>query len=60
MNAAQKNYEDTTVCHSFQVSSLEAWHITSAHTPLNHIDGGLLPDTYLHLINKNERWLVNA
>ena len=30
---------------------LEAWHINSAHAPLNRDDGGLLPDAYLHLIN---------
>ena len=31
---------------------LEAWHINSAQAPLNRDDGGLLPDTYLHLIRK--------
>ena len=31
---------------------LEAWHINSAHAPLNRDDGGLLPDVYLHLINR--------
>ena len=31
---------------------LEAWHINSAHAPLNRDDGGLLPDTYLHLVRK--------
>ena len=31
---------------------LEAWHINSAHAPLNRDDGGLLPDAYLHLINR--------
>ena len=31
---------------------LEAWHINSAHTPLNCEDGNLLPDAYLHLIRK--------
>ena len=31
---------------------LEAWHINSAHTPLNRDDGGLLPDAYLHLVKK--------
>ena len=31
---------------------MEAWHINSAHAPLNRDDGGLLPDTYLHLINR--------
>ena len=31
---------------------LEAWHINSAHAPLNRDDGGLLLDTYLHLVRK--------
>ena len=31
---------------------VEAWHINSAHAPLNRDDGGLLPDAYLHLINR--------
>ena len=31
---------------------LEAWHINSAHVPLNRDDGGLLPDAYLHLVRK--------
>ena len=31
---------------------LEAWHINSAHAPLNRDDGGLLPDAYLHLVRK--------
>lgn len=35
---------------------LESWHNNSAHAPLDHDDGGPSPDTYLHLINKNERW----
>ena len=34
---------------------LEAWHINSAHAPLNRDDGGLLPDTYLHLIKTKGR-----
>ena len=34
---------------------LEAWHINSAHVPLNRDDGGLLPGIYSHLINKNKR-----
>ena len=33
---------------------LEAWHISSTHSPLNHDDGGLLPYTYLRLINNNK------
>ena len=28
------------------------WHTNSAHAPLNRDDGGLLPDAYLHLINR--------
>ena len=31
---------------------LEAWHINSAHAPLNRDDRGLLLDTYLHLVRK--------
>ena len=31
---------------------LEAWHINSANAPLNRDDGGLLLDTYLHLVRK--------
>ena len=31
---------------------LEAWYINSAHAPLNRDDGGLIPDTYLHLVRK--------
>ena len=34
---------------------LEAWHINSAHAPLNRDDGGLLPDAYLHLVRKKDR-----
>ena len=30
----------------------EAWHINSAHAPLNREDGGLLPDAYLHQVRK--------
>ena len=40
-------------------SFLEAWHINSAKAPLTLDDGGLLPDTYLHLRSKNNRWLVS-
>ena len=32
--------------------SLEAWHINSAHAPLNRDDGGSLPDAYLHLVRE--------
>ena len=31
---------------------LEAWHINSAHAPLNRDGGGLLHDAYLHLVRK--------
>ena len=34
---------------------LEAWHINSAHAPLNRDDGGLFPDAYLHLVRKKDR-----
>ena len=37
-------------CH--QRLCLEAWHINSAHAPLNRDDGGLLPDAYFHLFIK--------
>ena len=33
---------------------LEAWHVNSAHAPLNRDDDGLLPDAYLHLVRKKE------
>ena len=33
---------------------MEAWHINSAHAPLNCDDGGLLPDAYLHLVGKRQ------
>ena len=34
------------------VRCLEAWHINIAHTPLNRNDGDLLPDAYMHLVNR--------
>ena len=37
-------------CH--QRLCLEAWHIKSAHAPLNRDDDSLLPDAYLHLVTK--------
>ena len=37
-------------CH--QRRCLEAWHINGTHAPLNRDDGGLLPDAYLHLVNR--------
>ena len=33
---------------------LEAWHINSAHAPLNRDDDGLLPVAYLHLVRKKK------
>ena len=42
----------TTNRHYHQRLCLEAWHINSAHAPLNRDDGGLLPDAYLHLVRK--------
>ena len=38
-----------------QCLCLEAWHINSAHAPLNRDDGSLLPDAYLHLVRKKGR-----
>ena len=42
----------TTNQRYHQIRFLEALHINSAHAPLNRDDGGLLPDAYLHLINR--------
>ena len=42
----------TTNRRYHQRRCLEAWHINSAHAPLNRDDGGLFPDAYLHLINR--------
>ena len=42
----------TTNRRYHQRRCLEAWHINSAHAPLNRDDGGFLPDAYLHLINR--------
>ena len=39
---------------------LKACHINSTHSPLNRDGGSLLADTYLHLINENERSLVSV
>ena len=33
---------------------LEAWHINSAHAPLNRDDDSLLPVVYLHLVRKKK------
>ena len=45
----------TTNRRYHQRLGLEAWHINSAHAPLNRDDGGLLPDAYLHLVRKKDR-----
>ena len=37
----------------------EARHIASTHTLLNHDDGGLLADAYLHLVRKRGNELVS-
>ena len=42
----------TTNRRYHQRRCLEATHKNSAHAPLNRDDSGLLPDTYLHLINR--------
>ena len=42
----------TTNRRYHQRRCLEAWHINSANAPLNRDDGGLLPDAYLHLIDR--------
>ncbi|CAH3112218.1 unnamed protein product, partial [Pocillopora meandrina] len=42
----------TTIRRYHQRLCLEAWHINSAHAPLNRDDGGLPPDAYLHLVRK--------
>ena len=42
----------TTNRHYHQCLCLEAWHIHSAHAPLNRDDGGLFPGAYLHLVRK--------
>ena len=44
----------TTNRHYHQHLCLEAWHINSAHTPLN-CDGGLLPDTHFTPLQKKEQ-----
>ena len=41
----------TNRCYHLRLC-LEAWHINSAHAPLNRDDGGSLPDAYLHLVRK--------
>lgn len=42
----------TTYRHYHWHLCLGAWCINSAHVPINNDDGGLLPDTYLHLVRK--------
>ena len=37
-----------------QCLCLEAWHKNSTNFLLNHDDGSLLPENYLHLINNNK------
>ena len=44
----------TTNWHYHQHLCLEAWHINSAHTPLN-CDGGLLPDNHFTPLQKKEQ-----
>ena len=45
----------TTNWSYHQCLCLEAWHMNSTHAPLNHDDGGLLPNAYLHLARKKEK-----
>ena len=47
----------TTNRRYYQRLCLEAWHINSAHAPLNRDGGGLLPDAYLHLVRKKGQLL---
>ena len=42
----------TTNRRYYQRRCMQAWHINSAHDPLNRDDGGLLPNDYLLLINR--------
>ena len=51
-NWADKSKIIITYRRYHQRLCLEAWHINSAHAPLNRADGGLLPDAYLHIIRK--------
>ena len=56
----KKQTNEKTTCSWFITTNrryqqrlfLEAWHIISAHAPLNRDDGSLLPDAYLHLVRK--------
>ena len=45
----------TTNWSYHQCLCLEAWHMNSTHAPLNHDDGSLLPNAYLHLVRKKEK-----
>ena len=45
--------EEVSIRRYHQRLCLEAWHINSAHAPLNRDDGGLLPDAYLHLVRRS-------
>ena len=54
------NSEIITINRRYQGRiSVEAWHINSGHAPLDRDDGGLWPDNYLHLTDKNNCWLVS-
>ena len=46
------NSKVITTNRRYHQRRLQTWHINSAHAPLNRDDGGLLPDAYLHLINR--------
>ena len=50
----------TTNWHYHQCLCLEARHINFTHAPFNHDDGGLLPDTYLHLVREKGSLLVSV
>ena len=58
------NWDDskiiTTNWHYHQCLCLEARHINFTHAPFNHDDGGLLPDTYLHLVREKGSLLVSV
>ena len=51
----RRSYNSWTHRRYHQCLCLEAWHINSAHAPLNRDDGGLVPDAYLHLVRKKGR-----
>ena len=51
-NWADKSKIIITCRRYHQRLCLEAWHINSAHAPLNRADGGLLPDAYLDIVRK--------